>query len=41
MKKRISLIGMVLIIGLNSCGIFKKGCNCPKVYYKSYPQSRK
>lgn len=22
---------MVLMFGLSGCGVFKKGCNCPKV----------
>ncbi len=41
MKKAISLICLVALLGLSGCGIFKKGCNCPTVYYKSYPSVRK
>ncbi|MFC3365111.1 hypothetical protein ACFOG5_18195 [Pedobacter fastidiosus] len=41
MKKLASLICVIVALSLSGCGIFKKGCNCPKVYYKSYPAQQK
>jgi hypothetical protein len=41
MKKKISIICVVVAISLSGCSIFKKDCHCPKVYYKSYPSPGK
>jgi len=37
MKKIINLLVVIAVLSLSGCSIFKKDCNCPKVYYKSYP----
>ncbi|WP_184543950.1 hypothetical protein [Mucilaginibacter sp. FT3.2] len=29
-SKLIIIIGAILLTGFSSCGIFKKGCGCPK-----------
>ncbi len=31
LKHKIILFGVILLISLSSCGIFKKGCGCPPV----------
>ncbi|WP_262502263.1 hypothetical protein [Pedobacter terrae] len=41
MKTKISIICVIAAVALSGCSIFKKDCNCPKVYYKSYPSPQK
>lgn len=39
MKKHISkLMLLLLVVTASSCSIFKPGCKCPPVSYRSYPQ---
>ncbi|WP_257785599.1 hypothetical protein [Pedobacter steynii] len=39
MKKNISkMILLLLVLAASGCSIFKPGCKCPPVSYRSYPQ---
>lgn len=35
-KSRLSLLALIGMVALSSCGIFKKGCDCP--VFKAYKQ---
>ena len=37
MKKIVNSILILTALFMSGCSIFKKNCNCPKVYYKTYP----
>ncbi|MES2111186.1 MAG: hypothetical protein V4577_20700 [Bacteroidota bacterium] len=38
-KSRFALLAFIGIVALSSCGIFKKGCDCP--VFKAYKQPAK
>ncbi len=37
-KLAIKLAMVLLVCTASSCGIFKSGCQCPKVSYNNYPR---
>jgi hypothetical protein len=37
-SKLVFFMMAMLAAGLSSCGLFHKGCGCPKVFYKSSPK---
>jgi len=36
-KSKLALLAFIGIVALSSCGIFKKGCDCP--VFKAYKQA--
>jgi len=39
-KNSLILILLLLMATLSSCGIFKRGCHCPKVSYVNFGYAR-